>query len=505
MDTTQSLTAESSSEQMPQSESKQLTLLLIGETGVGKSTFINAFVNYLLFDDIDDAVNNLQCLIPTSFHVYDDSINDMRECFFGSPDENEHCDKTQSSTQTCRCYNFQTGNITLKIIDTPGIADCRGVNTDVLNLKHILSFIANYDEFNAICVLLKPNNAKVGVVFKYCVLELLTHLNKSAAENILFLFTNSRGTFYKPDDTAQPLRKVLKDIRSKPPHVEIKFEKENYFAFDSEAFRYLVAKSEPNNVVFETAAHADFEKSWQQSVAECERLFRRILELKPHSVRDTISINDMRTKILNLRKPTVLIAENIGNEIRACERHEKKIKEFTGDIEELEKELYTPALDIVSTQLEKPITVCSDPACCEKKLFNNTTKLHYKSICHKPCYLDNSDGNIIGNIALLDCNAFNKYKINEGTWYDPKTFHPDNELKLNEEGLAYGYNAIRTKSEDCFKCSHSYQSHLTINYETKVVEKKLRDDNKYERIETTYSDIGRRQRQIELLKKKSKI
>lgn len=102
------------------------------------------------------------------------------------------------------------GDVTLKIIDTPGIADCRGVDADLLNLKYLLKFLSNYKELNAICVLLKPNNAKIGIVFKYSILELLTHLNKSASDNILFLFTNSRGTFYKPGDTAKALRTVLR-------------------------------------------------------------------------------------------------------------------------------------------------------------------------------------------------------------------------------------------------------------------------------------------------------
>ncbi|KAG4073896.1 hypothetical protein HA402_014101 [Bradysia odoriphaga] len=485
------------------SPAKELTILMLGETGVGKSTFINALVNYLMFENIDDAAKDLQCLIPTSFSVYDEATNDMKECVFGEADGNEDVDKTQSCTQACRCYNFKLGDVTLKIIDTPGIADCRGVDTDLLNLKNLLKFLSNYKELNAICVLLKPNNAKIGIVFKYSILELLTHLNKSASDNILFLFTNSRGTFYKPGDTAKALRKVLQDIHSKPPHVEIKFEKDNYFCFDSEAFRYLVATSEPNNVAFDDSAHGDFEKSWQRSVTECQRLFTRISNLKPHLVQDTISINDIRTKILNLRKPIALIAENISNEIRMCEKHEKKIEEFTGDIEELEKELYTPALDIKSRLLEHPITVCSHPDCCEKKSCGSTTKVHYKSVCHKPCYLKKSDGNIIGDSGLLDCQAFNKYKnVGEGNWHDPKTFVPDSPLPMNSEGLVYGYDCIRVKSENCFTCNHPYQIHLTINYETEIVTRKIRDENKFERIETSLCGIDKRKNQIARIKAK---
>lgn len=187
-----------------------------------------------------------------------------------------------------------------------------------------------------------------------------------------------------------------------------------------------------------------------------------------------------------------------------CEKHEKKIEEFTGDIEELEKELYTPALDIISKPLAKPITVCSDPECCEKKSCGNTTKVHYKSICHKPCYLENSDGNIMGNSSLLDCRAFNKYNsVGEGDWYKPETFIPDHgPFNCNESGLVFGYKTERTKSESCFECTHSYQVHLTINYETKIETKQIRDENKYERIETSYFGIDIRQAQIQQIKEK---
>lgn len=209
---------------------------------------------------------------------------------------------------------------------------------------------------------------------------------------------------------------------------------------------------------------------------------------------------------MNLRKPIAMITENIANEILMCEKHEKKIEEFTGDIEQLEKELYTPALDIISEPLGEPITVCSDPDCCEKKSVGNTTKVHYKSICHKPCYLKLSDGSIIGNTGLLDCRAFNKYEPvagAKGRWYRRKTFNPDiGKLTFNKQGLAFGYDNIRTKSETCFHCSHSYQVHLRINYETKIETKQIRDESKFERIETSKQNIDRKQMQIDLIKAK---
>ena len=47
---------------------EEINILLLGQTGVGKSTFINGLVNYLCHDKLDEAVYHpLQSCISSSF------------------------------------------------------------------------------------------------------------------------------------------------------------------------------------------------------------------------------------------------------------------------------------------------------------------------------------------------------------------------------------------------------------------------------------------------------
>ena len=207
----------------------EFNLLLVGETGVGKSTFINAFINYMTFKKLADAINHdkVEALIPSKFSVTDDNFEE-KEISFGK-DENESFEVGQSSTQTARSYKIRIGNGNLRLIDTPGIGDTRGITKDEENFDRLLATIGELENIHGICVLLKPNNARLTVLFDYCIKQLLSRLQKSASQNIIFIFTNSRSTFYRPGDTAGPLKKILENIASKPPHVVIPFKKENVF------------------------------------------------------------------------------------------------------------------------------------------------------------------------------------------------------------------------------------------------------------------------------------
>ena len=103
-------------------------------------------------------------------------------------------------------------------------------------------------QIHAVVVLLKPNNARLTVALRFCVLELLRHLHKSLQSNITFAFNNSRGTFYEPGDTLPVLKEFLEEN-----NLKIDVSPSNYFCFDNEAFRYLSFKGLnfiPENIGF---------------------------------------------------------------------------------------------------------------------------------------------------------------------------------------------------------------------------------------------------------------
>ena len=164
------------------------------------------------------------------------------------------------------------------MIDTPGIGDVRGTLKDKENVDNILAFLLKYEQINAVCFLLKPNNSRLTVAFRFCVLELLTHLHKSLEHNLLFCFTNSRSTFYRPRDTMPVLEQLLTEHK-----VGLTLDNTNYFCFDNETFRFLACLK--NEVHFDEDERQMFSKSWEKSLKTTDRLLKCVAELIPHDIK----------------------------------------------------------------------------------------------------------------------------------------------------------------------------------------------------------------------------
>ncbi|CAG2110514.1 unnamed protein product [Medioppia subpectinata] len=469
-----------------------ITILLLGETGVGKSTFINAIVNYMSYESIEAAIDGQPiCLIPVSFTMADDKTGEPIVVTFGDHDQNENTrDTTKSATQYPKCYKFQNTDIVLNIIDTPGIADTDGVEKDERNLQNIWDFISNYPEINAFCVLLKPNQSRISVAFKYCLLQLFTRLNKSAANNILFLYTNARSTHYRAGDTIGPLKMILGQIRESHPNVDIPYNEKTTYYFDNESFRYLVALIPPNNIRIDSKLKASYVESWTISVEECRRLFNQIIQLTPHQVMDTLSLNNAKQIITLLTKPLADITKNIADNVKQCEKHKSEITQFSGTIQALQNHLYVNKIEIKSVRLNLPKTVCNHNQCCDQETIEGVIHINYKTPCHSPCYLSFGDGNV-GNSALTRCKAFNRHTTDDQD--------PNRKRKGFFSDLAHTFRDATHESDNCEKCGHSYTHHLHMLYDTKPEVIKVIDDEVNTRIQTARSSTEAKQIQVQHL------
>ncbi|KAG5817420.1 hypothetical protein H9Q74_000674 [Fusarium xylarioides] len=177
-------------------------ILVLGQTGVGKSTFINSFVNFLTFESFDEA-KSAQKL------EYKELEN--RTIRVGSGDDEHDSTNGDSATQKTSVYRVTYNGTKYRIIDTPGIGDTRDPEIDNKNIKDIMNTLKRYEELHGILILVKTNEARLTPTIHFCFEELLSHLHRSAVANVVFGFTHTLISNYAPGDALGPLQSFLKD------------------------------------------------------------------------------------------------------------------------------------------------------------------------------------------------------------------------------------------------------------------------------------------------------
>lgn len=202
----------------------------------------------------------------------------------------------------------------------------------------------------------------------------------------------------------------------------------------------------------------DFANSWDKSMKECKRLMQFIIGsdeqqgLLPHQVQDTISVNEARRLITGLIQPLAEISQNINDNLELIDRHRSEVESKAENRKSLlrDKEyLYMPIIEIELNDLDEPRTVCTSLSCVDNKEIARTKKVIYNQVCCDQCKLIGVPQEIIGDSELKKCEIF------------------------DEAG-------------NCLKCQCNYIMHMHIYYETKLVEKRLINQN-LKKVQT-YSD-----------------
>ena len=383
-------------------ERTTVNLLFLGETGAGKSTWINGFANYVSYETLA-ASEEAGGFFPISatFHnmnpaTYDEQVITTDKRVF-------HGDHTagHSVTQEPRTYSFTHGDLTINVIDTPGLSNTEDAKTgthdnDMQHVDDVLHFIGRFDKLHAICILLKANQSRITAGFAYCITEILRNLHESACNNVIFIITNARSTYFKPGNTYSTLKNFLKENKLD----RIKLNPDTIYCVENDIVQHIAEFI--NECPHEEDEHMMAEESWKRSAKATVDMLTYIQSLTPHEVDNMQCIYNTRRLIRILSKVLLDIfqcmvrnSELLESKKKEIEERQLEIKNSPSDFvtEDLRDALYTEIQKIEVKELKYSNTICKSLRCSEVV----GDQRHFKRICCVRCR---------GFITLWTCRAF---------------------------------------------------------------------------------------------------
>lgn len=252
----------------------ELNVVVIGESGVGKSTWINGLANYFQYKTLDEAKSKgARFPIQVFFTLSDPETYEPIEIKIGE-DENERYCLGETATRKPKLHQLIAKNVSLNIMDTPGI--CGNHVIDEISFKDIRSAVSGLTAIHGICILLTSNSSlRMDNVLQSYITELFSKLPREALSNVVFCFTKTRTD--NPVDCVPLLRNLLPRLFDSD---DVWLTRYTMYWTDNEAVRYLAADESLDNNHLEKNKQK-FEKSWNDSTTESARMVEYLLNLEP--------------------------------------------------------------------------------------------------------------------------------------------------------------------------------------------------------------------------------
>ena len=251
-------------------------ILVIGETGVGKSTWIHALLNYIQGIQIEENVR---------YKIFDQTeLRKRYEKKYGKQFGEKQAGS--SDTDEPNIYNiipndeYSPYENPIRIIDTAGFGDTRGKEYDEKISDDIRKMFesSNIESLNAVCLIFKGTETRSHERTKDIFDKLFSLFGKDIRNNIIIIFTFANSStdamtaITTLKDKSSPFYQIMGDIEQMP-----------HFFF--------------NNIAYFSDERENYYNAFEQNTLSFSKFFNYIIKLNRVSLENTIKILSLRSYI----------------------------------------------------------------------------------------------------------------------------------------------------------------------------------------------------------------